>query len=372
MEQTRVNGSRLAAALAAAAPSLTQHGYAVVDDALGPSFSLALRDEMAALHALGLLRQHRFGFKPSPQAPHKIVKKPHIFEAELSEPQVRDHAPCVDALAAALPSAACEALPELRLVEAAAVKLQCNEGHGGCFPLHFDNAGPPSKRKLTALVYLNAEWAEADGGEIELVPWLAPPVVVPPLLGRLVLFRSDLVLHRVLPSAARRYCFTVWVDGEGTNQDQLIVPRGSTHAEVCAGLTRSGAQRLLSRAVYAEEYARSLTACMTGEPELHELLASHEQHVAACVAPTSKMAPLVHAARSLKGSLPAGPQPAPPPPPPRRSEEAEFEVQETAVGVEDEASSVPLVPQAPQLVRLRVDACTDASVTAGLELTGAA
>ena len=50
------------------------------------------------------------------------------------------------------------------------------EGGGGCFPLHYDNAGPPSKRRLTCLVYLNPGWADGDGGELQLAPWLRPPV----------------------------------------------------------------------------------------------------------------------------------------------------------------------------------------------------
>ena len=29
-----------------------------------------------------------------------------------------------------------------------------------CFPLHYDNAGPPSKRRLTCLFYLSVGWSE--------------------------------------------------------------------------------------------------------------------------------------------------------------------------------------------------------------------
>ena len=81
---------------------------------------------------------------------------------------------------------------------------------GGCF-LHYDNAGavaPPAD----STILLEPAVALSDGGELELYPWLAPPVSVPPLYGRLVLFRH--------PS--------------------------------------SPAQRILSRAVYAEEYAASI------------------------------------------------------------------------------------------------------------------
>ena len=55
-----------------------------------------------------------------------------------------------------LPHAAAAAFSELALrpvgddgKEGVTVKIQCNEGSGGCFPMHFDNAGPPSKRKLS-------------------------------------------------------------------------------------------------------------------------------------------------------------------------------------------------------------------------------
>ena len=75
------------------------------------------------------------------------------------------------------------------------LKVQFNEGHGGCFPVHYDNPARPNRRKLTALVYLNPEWAEGDGGELELYPFLERSVVITPLMNRLVLFESNLVLQ---------------------------------------------------------------------------------------------------------------------------------------------------------------------------------
>ena len=100
-----------------------------------------------------------------------------------------------------VPGAAAKAFPSLGLVrgvhyapshthdspsaQGVTVKLQCNEGQGGCFPLHYDNAGPPSNRKLTCLFYLTSDWHEAHGGELQLVPWLRQPVTIPPLSGRI-------------------------------------------------------------------------------------------------------------------------------------------------------------------------------------------
>lgn len=83
--------------------------------------------------------------------------------------------------------------------------------------------GPPSRRKLTCIVYLNENWKKGDGGELVLWPFLQKPIVIPPLMDRLVMFRSDLLLHRVLPSTVPRYCFTVWVDGLDVNSDKDVL-----------------------------------------------------------------------------------------------------------------------------------------------------
>lgn len=60
------------------------------------------------------------------------------------------------------------------------------------------------------LLYLNEGWQEGDGGELALQPFLGQGVEIRPLLGRLVLFKSTEVLHRVLPSHATRRCLTIW------------------------------------------------------------------------------------------------------------------------------------------------------------------
>ncbi len=95
------------------------------------------------------------------------------------------------------------------------IKLQYNEGEGGCFPCHYDNpgggvgggvgggagggtgggagggGGGGSRRALTCVFYLNREWAEGDGGELTLLPFLAAPVSLPPLFNRMAIFSSE-------------------------------------------------------------------------------------------------------------------------------------------------------------------------------------
>ncbi|KAH8054264.1 hypothetical protein JL722_8997 [Aureococcus anophagefferens] len=54
-----------------------------------------------------------------------------------------------------------DALP-VPCARAAAIKVQRNDG--GAFPAHYDNAGPPSKRAVTAVLYFGAE----AGGDLVL------------------------------------------------------------------------------------------------------------------------------------------------------------------------------------------------------------
>ena len=105
----------------------------------------------------------------------------------------------------------------LLLLQGHTIKLQRNVGKGACFPWHYDNPGRPNKRVLTCLIYLNPDYASGQGGELELMPFLQPPVVIEPKMGRMVFFRSDRVLHRVRPNYHERYALTIWLDGEGLN-----------------------------------------------------------------------------------------------------------------------------------------------------------
>jgi len=97
------------------------------------------------------------------------------------------------------------------------LKLQWNRGKGGCFPIHFDSDPSIDSRRLTAILYLNPDWTEKDGGALKLYPCTpstpcASPIIVAPKNKRLVLFGSQTMAHRVLPSfGAARYCATLWL-----------------------------------------------------------------------------------------------------------------------------------------------------------------
>jgi hypothetical protein len=103
-------------------------------------------------------------------------------------------------------------------------------------------------------------------------------------MNRLVVFKSNRVLHRVEPSWKVRYCLTIWIDGENTNRPedvQLRLPKSALSdldATVCM-LKNSPLQRSLSRAVYREEYEKSLNDCMEGAQGWAEMIESHRAHL---------------------------------------------------------------------------------------------
>ena len=139
--------------LSSVSADLLSRGFAVIDDALSASLALTLRQSMETLRAGGGLRPHRFGVRAAGQV--HILSKPHICEAEIDDEAVRNLAPDIVATlqGVQLQKAVRAAIPSLGVTDdaaGAAYKLQCNEG--GCFPLHYDNAGPPSRRALTCLV----------------------------------------------------------------------------------------------------------------------------------------------------------------------------------------------------------------------------
>lgn len=79
---------------------------------------------------------------------------------------------------------------------------------GGHYDWHIDKMSKkgPVERVITFVYYLNPEWPKDAGGELEIRG--VPPL--PPLGGRLVLFRSEIVEHQVRLSHQDRWSLTGW------------------------------------------------------------------------------------------------------------------------------------------------------------------
>ncbi|KAL7685493.1 putative oxoglutarate/iron-dependent dioxygenase, glycerol-3-phosphate dehydrogenase, NAD-dependent [Plasmopara halstedii] len=280
----------------AACEQLDEEGFVVIDDCFGHNWASALFEEMQWLNDNGHYKPNKTQFALTQmdtdgksQAFHFI--KPHIFEVDLHDSSVRAKVPELDALfhSTEIPQALAKHLPQYEMQFSTSdrtLKLQRNAGHGGCFPCHYDNPGAPNKRKVTCLLYLNESWKKGDGGEVQLFPFLQQAVTVAPKMDRVVLFQSDQMLHRVLPSHVERYVLTIWLDGKKVNapEDSQLRLAPSDLADwfgFLERLRRSPKQRMLSRGVYEEEYYLSLMECMqsTSAEGCRELLKSHETHL---------------------------------------------------------------------------------------------
>jgi hypothetical protein len=100
----------------------------------------------------------------------------------------------------------------------------------------------PIGRQLTCLFYLNKDWEPEDGGQLRVFTptgafiegggnlfnfWGCNGYDIEPLFGRLVIFRSEIVEHAVLPCHRERMALTLWITGSGPSSSE----RGTLQGE---------------------------------------------------------------------------------------------------------------------------------------------
>ena len=93
------------------------------------------------------------------------------------------------------------------------------EGHLALYPAgayyrkHLDQFRDTDQRVVSLILYLNAAWSEADGGQLRLYTDPSDESrqeLVLPIGGRLVCFLSDRFPHEVLPARRERLSLTGW------------------------------------------------------------------------------------------------------------------------------------------------------------------
>jgi hypothetical protein len=159
---------------AALSSLLSSQGYAIVDGLWGGNIASAFRDEISTLYTEGHMDRNSVAFLiggggggGGEGGGGKSVQldKPHVYEADLHDGMKRQHvrllrsvfeaAGCLaSAINAVVPQAELDEGKEREKEEAVeadgeqqqkimTVKLQMNEGDGGCFPWHYDNPAKP-------------------------------------------------------------------------------------------------------------------------------------------------------------------------------------------------------------------------------------
>lgn len=81
---------------------------------------------------------------------------------------------------------------------------------GAFYQTHLDRFRDDDSRCVTAVLYLNAEWQPADGGELRMYLGEGESLDIPPLAGHLVVFLSGEFPHEVRVTHAERLSLTGW------------------------------------------------------------------------------------------------------------------------------------------------------------------
>lgn len=81
---------------------------------------------------------------------------------------------------------------------------------GTFYKRHVDRFQDHSNRMISVIIYLNEGWQKGDGGELKIYKETGD-IIVDPLAGRCVMFKSADVPHEVLPTNVGRYSLTGWM-----------------------------------------------------------------------------------------------------------------------------------------------------------------
>lgn len=297
---------------------LLQDGYYVVHDAFPVEYLRRLRDEMKLLRSSGqlypnsthiLLNDAARASDPTDNGAKTLLLEKHgILETELALDAIRDQT-SVPFLRDFFEERVVfdplhQALPGWLGLAGHMVKVQHNAGQGACFPMHFDTYGDDGKC-VTAVLYLNEDWEQGDGGEIVLYPFPRPCVVVQPRFGELVLFSSQQLLHRVMPAFKPRYALTTWIyhspqpsaKAERAAFYQSTANAAETASDVenaafrsiITKILRSPFRRHLLKLVYEQEWMQSLHESHLQTKAFDHYMATHKQELQVIGAATTRM-----------------------------------------------------------------------------------
>jgi len=183
---------------------LAKQGWAVVPDFIPAPLVTELAHEAQQLKQNGIPRPAGIG-KGAERTVNTDIRGDAILW--LNEPDLTD-----------AQSKYFASLEELRMASNAALQLGLFEfeGHlaiyppGAFYQRHLDRFRNDSLRTQTAILYLNTDWQEEQGGQLRMYLNDTEYIDILPQAGTLVTFLSERYWHEVLPANRERMSITGW------------------------------------------------------------------------------------------------------------------------------------------------------------------
>jgi SM-20-related protein len=82
---------------------------------------------------------------------------------------------------------------------------------GTHYEAHLDQFNSRSNRLVSLVIYFNENWKKGDGGELKIFKENDDFILIEPIAKRCVIFKSERVLHQVMPTLMERYSLTGWL-----------------------------------------------------------------------------------------------------------------------------------------------------------------
>ncbi|KIM10840.1 MAG: hypothetical protein KU37_08945 [Sulfuricurvum sp. PC08-66] len=196
------------------AEAIAQKGYIILDDALPRE----LVEQLASRAMSVPYKQAQIG-RGALQHRNSAIRSDHTAWLEGQSPIDKRYLETMEVLRQSMNRALF-----LGLFDFEAHYARYDEGE--FYAKHLDALQGRSNRRLTAVLYLNSDWQSSNGGEMALyLDESAEPIIVEPLMGRLVIFLSEEFWHEVRPSFARRYSIAGWFRVNASNSYTIDTSR---------------------------------------------------------------------------------------------------------------------------------------------------
>jgi SM-20-related protein len=187
---------------------LSERDFAVVDKFLTKDEGLALLEELLSEEKQGFFKQAGIG-KQQQHTVNQNIRGDLIrwIELENSGPATRIYANRISALMGYLNKTCYLGLKDFEMHYAI---YQV----GSFYKRHLDQFRKDDHRKISIICYLNPVWTAENGGQLIIYKpnnGQEQKIVVQPLMGKLVCFRSDKLEHEVKPALKDRYSITGWM-----------------------------------------------------------------------------------------------------------------------------------------------------------------